>query len=196
MLSSVQKGGGEGDRLRRTVKAINALQYKEKRMSRTILTRSLLIPLAIVLAATGITAAHASTPMPATGTFEYTDSTFHDIRSAGGNTIIEDNVAHVIYSGTFTGTSTVEGLLIFHPDGSATAVDTETFTGTVNGVPGTVTMRLTGGGPVPLFQGTDVILSATGALAGLHGVLDEAGLVTIPQGPSGTYSGQIQFGAP
>jgi Protein of unknown function (DUF3224) len=164
-------------------------------MFRTVLTRSLLVPLAIVLAATESMAAHASTPMPATGTFQYTDSTFHDVRSAGGNTIIEDNVAHVTYSGTFTGTSTVEGLLIFHPNGTATAEDIETFTGTVNGVPGTVTLRLTGGGPGLAFSATDVVLSATGALAGLHGVLDLTGLVTIPQGPTGTYTGQIQYGA-
>jgi hypothetical protein len=172
-----------------------------------VLTRSLLIPLTIVFATTGVTAAHASTPSPASGTFAYTSSVFSDIRCAGGtltngfppcspgNSIIEDNVAHVTYSGTFTGTSTVEGRLIFHPDGTATAEDIETFSGTVNGVPGTVTLRLTGGGPGLLFRGTDVILSATGALAGLHGVLDEAGSVT-PQGPTGTYSGQIQFGAP
>lgn len=162
-------------------------------MFHAVLTRLSLVPLAIVCAATGITAAHASTPMQATGTFQYTDSTFHDIRSAGGNTIIEDNVAHVTYSGTFSGTSTVEGRLIFHPDGTATAEDIETFSGTVNGVPGTVTLRLTGGsGPDLVFRGTDVVLSATGALAGLHGVLHLAGPVTIPQGPAGAYSGPIQ----
>jgi hypothetical protein len=172
------------------------MQHKEKRMFRTALTRSLLIPLATVLAASTITAAHASTPMPVSGTFAYQSSVFSDIRSAGPNTISENNVAHVIYSGTFSGTSTVEGLLIFHPDGSATAEDIETFTGTVNGVPGTVTLRLTGGGPIPQFRGTDVVLRATGALAGMQGVLDEAGVVVIPQGPQGSYTGQIQFGAP
>jgi Protein of unknown function (DUF3224) len=165
-------------------------------MFRTVLTRSLLVPLAIVLAAAGSTTAHASTPMLATGTFHNTDSTFYDVRTAGANTIIEHNVAHAVYTGTFTGTSTVEGLLIFHPNGTANGTDIETFTGTVNGVPGTVTLRLTFGGAGLVFRGTDVILSATGGLAGLHGVLDETGMTTIPIGPSGTYSGQIQFGAP
>jgi uncharacterized membrane protein YoaK (UPF0700 family) len=55
-----------------TEKIVNALQHKEKRMFRTVLTRLLLVPLAIVLAATGSTAAHASTPMTASGTFTYT----------------------------------------------------------------------------------------------------------------------------
>jgi Protein of unknown function (DUF3224) len=177
-------------------------------MFRTILTRSLLIPLVIALAATGITAAHASTPMLVAGHFQNTDATFYDIRCPGGtltnsfppcspgNSIIEDNVAHMIYTGSFTGTSTIEGRLTLHPNGTATFEDIETFTGTVNGVPGTVTMRTVGGGLVPDYRATDTILSATGALAGLHGVLNATGLVTIPTGPAGTYTGQIQFGAP
>lgn len=165
-------------------------------MVRTTLTHLVLVPLAMVLAVSAITGVHASTPLTASGTLTYTSSVFSNIRSAGGNTIIEDNNAQVNYTGTFSGTSTVEGLLIFHPDGSATAEDIETFTGTVNGAPGTVTLRLTAGGPVPTFRGTDVILSATGALAGLHGLLDEVGTVVMPTGPVGTYTGQIQFGAP
>jgi Protein of unknown function (DUF3224) len=189
------------------MKIVNALQHKEKRMFRTVLTRSLLVPLTIALAATGITAAHASTPMLVAGKFHNTDATFYDVRCAGGtltnsfppcspgNSIIEDNNATVTYTGTFSGTSTVHGRLILHPDGSATAQDIETFTGTVNGVPGTVTFRLTGGGPAGVFGATDVVLRATGALAGLHGVLDETGTVPAPSGPVGTYTGQIQFGA-
>jgi len=42
------------------------------------------------------------------------------------------------YTGTFTGTSTLHGTLIVHADGSASFHDVETFTGTVDGVPGTV----------------------------------------------------------
>jgi Protein of unknown function (DUF3224) len=177
-------------------------------MFHTVLTRSVLVPLTIVLAATGITAAHASTPMVVAGEFHNTDATFYDLRCAGGtptpgfppcspgNSIIEDNVAHMIYTGSFTGTSTIEGRLILHPNGLATFEDIETFIGTVNGVPGTVTMRAVGGGLVPDYHATNVILSATGALAGLHGMLDATGMVVIPQGPQGSYSGQIQYGAP
>lgn len=165
-------------------------------MSSTRWFRSLLLPLALVLAATGSTAAHASPPTLATGTFQNTDSTFYDVRTAGDNTIIEHNVTHITYTGTFTGIGTAEGLLMFHPNGTANGNDIETFIGTVNGVPGTVTIRITFGGAIPNFTSTNVILSATGALAGLHGVFDETGVVVIPVGPSGTYSGFIQFGAP
>lgn len=165
-------------------------------MFRTRLTRLLVILFTLLLTASAVTAAHASTPTTASGTLTYTSSIFTDVRSAGGNTIIEDNNATVTYTGTFSGTSTVHGFLIFHPDGSATAQDIETFTGTVDGVFGTVTLRLTGGGPAGLFRGADVVLSATGALAGLHGVLDEVGTVPSQSGPVGTYTGQVQFGAP
>jgi hypothetical protein len=164
-------------------------------MSRTGLTRSVLVPLATLLAASAITTAQAAPPLAASGTLTYLSAVFTDVRAAGGNTIIADNTDTVAYTGTFSGTSTVQGRLIFHPDGSATAEDTETFTGTVNGIPGTVTLRLTGGGPAGLFRGTDVILSATGALAGLHGVLDEVGTIG-PNGPMGTYTGSIQVGTP
>jgi hypothetical protein len=71
-----------------------------------------------------------------------------------------------------------------------------TFTGTVNGVPGTVTYIFNGGNdPTGAYKATDTIVSATGDLAGLHGVLNEVGTIG-PNGPAGTYSGQIQFGSP
>jgi hypothetical protein len=137
----------------------------------------------------------ASPPTAASGTFTYTSSTFNSIRSAGGNTII-DLSATVSYTGTFSGTSTVQGTLIIHADGSANFYDVETFTGTVNGVTGTVTFNLTGrNGPSVDIGATDTIVSATGDLAGLHGVLSEVATLGA-NGPIGTYSGQIQFGKP
>jgi hypothetical protein len=162
--------------------------------------RLLLVPFAALLAASGSTGAAASSPLRASGTFTYTSSSFNSARSAGGNTIIALS-ATVAYTGTFNGTSTVQGTLIFHADGSANFHDVETFTGTVNGVPGTVTFNLSGTGstapPQGSFQGTDVIISATGGLTSLHGVLSEVGTVpaALP-GPEGTYTGQIQSGKP
>ncbi len=137
----------------------------------------------------------ASPPTAASGTFTYTSSTFNSIRSAGGNTFI-DLSATVSYTGTFSGISTVQGTLIIHADGSANFYDVETFTGTVNGVTGTVTFNLTGrNGPSVDIGATDTIVSATGDLAGLHGVLSEVATLGA-NGPIGTYSGQIQFGKP
>jgi len=147
----------------------------------------------LVVAAIGFSAGSAPASPPATvsGSYVYTDSWFESFRSAGGNAIIELR-ATVEYTGTFTGTSEVHGKLIAHADGSANFHDVEVFTGTVNGVPGTVTLNLAGSNDSALnLNATSTIVSATGALAGLHGTLNLAGSVRIPQGPFGTYSGQI-----
>lgn len=153
------------------------------------------------LAAITLVAAPGAVASPSTtasGTFTYTSSTFNSTRDADGNLIV-DLSATVSYTGTFSGTSTVEGTLIIHfKDGSANFHDVETFSGTVNGVPGTVTFNLTGGnGPgFANFHATATIISASGGLAGLHGVLNWEGVTLGDNGPVGTYSGQIQSGKP
>jgi hypothetical protein len=163
--------------------------------------RLLLVPLVAMLALAGVTGVAAAPPTPASGTFTYLSSTFGPTRLDGGNVIIALS-ATVAYTGTFTGTSALHGTLILHPDGTANFHDVEVFTGTVNGVPGTVTFALEGSSPpttgkVLLFDANDAVVSATDGLAGLHGVLSEVGTVPDPAvGPVGTYTGQVQFGSP
>ncbi|MEP6893416.1 MAG: DUF3224 domain-containing protein [Gaiellaceae bacterium] len=153
--------------------------------------RLLLVPLVVLLAVVATTSAAASPPTPASGTVGNTSSTFNSVRTDGTNLII-DLSATASYTGTFTGTSTLHGILIVHADGSANFHDVETFTGTVNGVPGTVTFNLNGSNDSTLaVHATATIIDASGDLAGLHGVLHEVGTVVIPTGPVGTYSGQI-----
>jgi hypothetical protein len=162
-------------------------------MSTTLRARLLLVTAVALLAAVAVSGASASPPISASGSFTYLSSTFNSVRSAGGNTII-DLSATVSYTGTFTGTSTVEGTLIFHADGSANFHDVETFTGTVNGVSGTVTFDLTGrNGPgFTDFHATETIISVSGGLDGLHGVLNWEGVtLRMPNGPLGMYSGQL-----
>ena len=151
----------------------------------------LFVPLAALLAAVATTGAAAS-PTPATGTVGNTSATFNSVRTAGGNLIV-DLSATASYTGTFSGTSTLRGILVIHADGSANFHDVETFTGTVNDVPGTVTFDLNGSNDSALVvHATATIVNASGGLAGLHGVLHEVGTVVIPTGPVNTYSGQIQ----
>jgi len=165
-------------------------------VSVTVWIRLLLVSLVAVFEVAGVSGAAAASPTtPASGTFTYTSSTFNNVRQADGNTLI-DLSATVSYTGTFSGTSTVQGTLIFHPDGTANFHDIEIFTGTVNGVPGTVTFNLARAGSVAQsagsFQGNDVIVSGTGDLANLRGVLNEVGTVSAAlPGPLGTYTGQI-----
>lgn len=148
-----------------------------------------LLPILCALAATG--GAAAAPPTTAAGTVGNTSATFLSVRPAGPNLIIE-LTATASYTGTFTGTSTIHGFLILHPDGSASFHDTEIFTGTVNGVPGTVTFNLNGTNDATLaVHATATIVDASGGLTGLHGVLHEVGTVVIPTGPVGTYTGTI-----
>ena len=149
----------------------------------------LLLAAAIAVAAAGASASQRSA---VSGTYTYTSSSFESVRTAGGNTIIE-LTATVAYTGTFTGTSIVRGKLIAHADGSANFHDVEVFTGTVNGVPGTVTLKLSGSNDSSFnVKAKSTIVSATDGLAGLRGALRLAGTVQIPEGPVGTYSGRIR----
>jgi Protein of unknown function (DUF3224) len=160
--------------------------------------RRLLVALALVgvLLLTAVASAGAaSPPASASGTFAYTSCIPNGTRSAGGNTTLDLTCA-IAYSGTLSGTSTQSGPLLIHADGSTNFHGTETFTGTVNGVPGTLTFTVASVGDATSFQETVVIIGGTGALADLRGVLSAAG--TVPGGglPFGTYSGQIHAGQP
>lgn len=153
--------------------------------------RLLLVPLVAVIAMAAAAGAAASPRTPVSGTVGNTSATFNSVRTAGANLII-DVSATAAYTGSFVGTSTIDGTLILHADGSASFHDVEVFTGTVNGVAGTVTFNLNGYNDAELaVHATATIVSASGGLAGLHGVLHELGTVVIPTGPVGTYSGQI-----
>jgi len=166
--------------------------------STTMRKLTVLALLAAALAGASVAAggANAAPPLAGSGTFTYQSSTVDGIRQAGGNTIIELS-ATVLYTGTFAGTSTLSGALTLHPDGTANFRDVEIFTGTVNGIAGTATFALDGRGDASsptVVSGTAAIVSATGGLAGLHGVLHEDAVVLDPLiGPVGTYSTQVGF---
>jgi len=153
--------------------------------------RLLLVTLVALLALAAAAGAAGSPPASVSGTVGNTSATFDSIRAAGDNLII-DLTATATYSGSLVGTSTINGTLILHADGSASYHDTEVFTGTVNGVAGTLTFNLNGFNDSELaVHATATIVGATGGLAGLHGVLHEVQTVVLPTGPVGTYSGQI-----
>ena len=144
-----------------------------------------------VLSPLGVTGAAASPPTSASGTFSYSgDPT--GCRPAGGNTICAFAPTVVTYTGTFDGTSTGPNTLTIHADGSANFHGFYTFTGTVNGIPGTVTFEANGAGTSDLqFQATLTSVRGTGALANLHAVLKQVG--TVEDHPLGIYTGQIHF---
>lgn len=152
------------------------------------------LPLAAIAAVFSLAAATGAVGAPPTsvsGTVGNTSAIFNSIRSADGNLII-DVTATAAYTGDLVGTSTINGTLIVHADGSASYHDVEVFTGTVNGVSGTLTFNLNGHNDSELaVHATAAIVSSSGGLAGMHGVLHEVQTVVLPNGPVGTYSGQI-----
>lgn len=164
---------------------------KEATMSTRKFSRLLLAPMLVIASLASASGASAA-PFEASGTFTYTSSTIHSVRNVGGTTII-DLSANVTYTGTLTGTSILHGQLIFHPNGRANFHDVETFTGTVNGVPGTVTFNLKGSSdPGLVVKASATVVDATGELAGLQGVLFESAIVLdTAVGPVGTYAGML-----
>ena len=165
-------------------------------MSTRVRLRLLLMPLLALLVVAGVADAAASPTSPS-GSFTYTSSTFNNTRVIGSDTFI-DLDATVTYTGT-QGTSIVRGLLVLHADGTANFWDIETFSGKVNGTPGTLVFFLHGSGSVVpagvgAFNGTQTIVSGTGDLANLRGVLRQVGTVPKPvPGPLGTYTGKLRF---
>jgi hypothetical protein len=159
-------------------------------MNLTVIRRLTLLAVVAFVLAVGAPAG-ASPPALVSGTYTYTDSYFESFRTAGSNVIIEV-VASVEYTGTLTGTSIVRGTIVVHADGSANFHNVEEFTGAVNGVPGTLTLRIAGSNDATLnIRATSTITDASGSLTGLHGTLALAGSVRFPQGPFGTYTGRL-----
>lgn len=125
----------------------------------------------------------------ASGTFVTTSTTYSEMEDKF-NTII-DLHSVTTYSGTLEGTSTLEGTLTVRRDGSGNFQGVETFTGLVDGTPGTLTFKVVGSSD--LYQAiklTNLITSGSGELAGLRGVISKTAIIK-DNGPVGTYIGQI-----
>jgi hypothetical protein len=126
----------------------------------------------------------------ASGNFVTTSTTIHNVMEDKFNEVI-DISSTVTYSGALEGNSTLQGTLTVSRDGSANFLGVETFTGLVNGMPGTLTFEIVG--DCNLYQAiklTNLITSGTGELASFRGVISKTG-ITKDNGPVGTYTGQF-----
>ncbi len=135
----------------------------------------------------------AALPMTeASGNFISTSTTIHSVTEDKLNEII-DFSSTIKYTGTLEGTSTLQGTLTVHRDGSGIFQGVETFTGTLNGIPGTLSFNVTG--TSDLYQAihlTNTITSGTHGFAGLRGVFSTTGIIK-DNGLVGTYTGQIDY---
>jgi hypothetical protein len=126
----------------------------------------------------------------ASGTFITTSTTIQNAMDDKFNTILELS-SIVTYTGTLQGTSTLQGTLTVHRDGSASFQGVETFTGLVDGVPGTLIFKLEGNSDLyQAIQINNIITEGTGKLAGFRGKIFKTGIIK-DDGPEGTYTGQI-----
>jgi len=130
--------------------------------------------------------AHATPPTTATGTFT-ASFTVLTVTTAGENTIITVNETATL-TGSFVGTRIAQGSEIIHPDGSFVAMDTGTFTGTLNGVPGTLVITGHSTGTGATGAGSFVVNQATSALTDMHGFGPFEFSATGPTSTTGTYS--------
>ena len=132
----------------------------------------------------------ASPITEASGTFVATSTTIYSDADDKLNEVIALS-STITYTGTLEGTSTLQGILTVHHDGSGNFQGVETFTGSVNGIPGTLTFNVTGTSDLyQAIQLTNTITSGTAPLASLHGELSKIGIIK-DNGPVGTYSGRI-----
>lgn len=156
-----------------------------------ILSLALLLAAALVLAvAATVSGAIALPRTELTGDFISVSTTIHSVTEDKFNEVI-DLSSMVTYTGTLEGTSTLQGTLTVHRDGTGTFKGEETFSGLVNGMPGTLTFKIEGSNDLyQEIQLTNIITSGTGELASLQGVLSKVGIVK-DNGPVGTYTGQI-----
>ena len=124
----------------------------------------------------------------ATGAFTFLSDTQTPIRQVDGNLFIHE-VASISYTGGLTGIADANDIVVVHSDGSVNGYGTETcHSCTIGGRTGSFTAVFAFHGSSAGITGTEIFLSASGGLAGLHGGGPFQG------GPAGnTYSYDYRF---
>jgi hypothetical protein len=152
-----------------------------------------LLALVATLGVSGVTGVSAAQPIAASGTTTTGSCTLANPRTDGGNQVF-DATCNETWTGTFVGPVVAQFTLILHADGSGDGVNgLDTFTGTVNGTAGTLTLSSQGHADAAgNFKGVATIIGGGGGLATLHGSLQRAG----PVAATDSYSGSIQFAGP
>ena len=134
-----------------------------KRMSLAVLT-------VVVVLSTLLLSVHAGPPANAEGLWRY-QPFLEDLRVASCNTFM-NTVENGIWTGTFEGTSTEDGIVVLHCSGSWSFNAIVTFSEvTVEGHSGTLVMSVEGSTPDAYtdWHGRWVILRGTDELATLRG---------------------------
>jgi hypothetical protein len=131
----------------------------------------------------------AATPSPASGSIVPTSAIFNPPRAADGNLIIETSGTHA-WTGTFTGTSTIDVRLVERDSGQATFQGFGTFTGSTPCGTGTMSFVTAGSGQLPFLTGRAVTIDQAAASLPVHANLNVS-VVLTPLGAFVTYSGDV-----
>jgi len=135
--------------------------------------------------------ANASTLSSGSGSFTATGEVI-GIQQADGNTIVTATEVQTL-TGVLSGTRVASGITIFHPDGTFTAHDSGTFTGTIDGRTGSITISGASSGTGNTGSGQIVGDRGTGGLAGLHLQGTFQPVITGPTTAEGTLSIRFHF---
>jgi len=135
--------------------------------------------------------ANASTPESGSGSFTGTGDII-SVKQADGNTIVTATEVQSL-TGVLNGVRVAEGITIFHANGTFEAHDTGTFTGTVDGRTGTLTISGASSGAGNTGDGTIVGYNGTGGLAGLHLKGTFQPMITGPTTAEGPLEVQYHF---
>ena len=151
----------------------------------------LLTPLLLLIPLLLVTVVYASPPTAASGDFTLNPATRvgTDIHQADGNTIITFTRTGSTLTGTFSGSFDTKARVVIHPNGNRTTQGVLECDCTVEGKSGTLVFRATSRGNATSSQGRLLILSGTGELENLHGVLAVQRTERVVR----TYSGKIHF---
>ena len=147
-------------------------------------------PVVLTLAIVGAQSAAASgPPESSSGTFGPTGAPAAvAVRTADGNTILTVTARPGRFTGTFTGAYSEDLRIVRHAGGSFNFAAEVTCLCTVDGMTGTMTVKLDGTGtPTGSFDAHYRIIAATGGLEGLQGQGTLSGPV------ASTYSGEHHF---
>ena len=144
----------------------------------------------VLLVFAAVPAAAAGAPISASGSFQQLSFVPSNFRTTGGVTFF-DFTEHDSLSGTFSGTSVIDGSCLTLPSGQTLCEGIETLTGTVAGQGAAgdtvqfhdvVSIDSTGA-----VHGSFTIVGGTGALASVHGHGTFQGTST------GSYTGRLAF---
>lgn len=135
--------------------------------------------------------ANASPLSSGNGSFTSTGEVV-SVKQASGNTIVTATEVQTL-TGVLSGTRVATGITIFHPDGTFTAHDSGTFTGTIDGRTGSITISGASSGVGNAGNGQIVGNRGTSGLAGLHLQGTFQPVITGPTTADGTISIQFHF---